>query len=167
VVRKSFPAEISVNMLSELTGKDRGTVTRRMTGIEPVESKRKGNYYDLKTAITAIFEPLTDEQSPDFDSEDLFYLNPQMEKARLDKARRISVELDNEIKKKNLIPKSHVKDSANKIFGAVRSKILNLPLKASQSMPDKPTRKQLQSHLSTQINEILKDLSTEKFHESI
>jgi hypothetical protein len=90
-----------------------------------------------------------------------------MEKARLDKARRISVELDNEIKKKNLIPKQQIKDSAAKIFGAVRSKFLNFPLKASQSLPENPTRKQLQAHLTRQVNETLKDLSEKDFYESL
>ncbi len=154
-------------MLSNLTGKDRGTVTRRLRGVEPLKVKKRGNYYDLKQALKHVFEPMSDDNiDPDEDQETVF-LNPQLEKAKLDKARRISVELDNEIKKKNLIPKQEIRETAAKMFGAIRSKILNLPLKASQSMPDKPTRKQLQSHLSGAVNEILKELSESKFDESL
>jgi hypothetical protein len=58
VVRKSFPAEISVNMLSELTGKERRTIRKRLEGIEPAKKTKKGSYYEIKTALKAIFEPM-------------------------------------------------------------------------------------------------------------
>lgn len=163
MLRESYPARISENMLAELTGKDRATIKRRLAGLEPLETKKKAYIYDLKTALRFIYEPLVDEQA----DEEAGYLNPLMEKARLDRARRLSVELDNEVKRKELIPKSELKEVLGKIFGAVRSKLLNIPQKASQSMPDNPTRKQIQAFLKKEIAEALKELSEKNFNESL
>lgn len=150
-------------MLAELTGKDRGTVKRRLAGIEPVEIKTKGHYYDLKTALKLIFEPFSEKLE---DSESGF-INPILEKAYLDRARRISQEIDNKVKLKELIPKSQLHETLTYMFGAIRSKLLNIPLKASQSLPPKPTKAQLNAHLKTQITEILKELSEKNFNESL
>ena len=161
--RNSYPAKISVNMLHELTGKDRGTIKRRLEGLKPIEQKTKGHYYDLKVALRYIYEP----QIKDSIDEDSVFLNPVMEKAKLDRARRLSVELDNQIKKKELIPRQELKQTLGNIFGAVRSKLLNVPVKASQSLPENPSRKELQAHLKAQINEALKELSEKNFNESL
>lgn len=164
MVRKSYPAQISVNMLSELTGKDRKTITRRLEGLEPEKSKKKGNYYDLKTALKLVFEPVRDELE---DDDDGLFINGMLEKAKLDRARRIGVELENEIKKKTLIPREELSQVLQKMFGAVRAKLLNVPLKATQSMPEKPNRKQLEAHLKKAINEALRDLSEKNVYESL
>jgi hypothetical protein len=82
VVRKSFPAEISVNMLSELTGKERRTIRKRLEGIEPAKKTKKGSYYEIKTALKAIFEPMKDPFGDSQDDEENFVINPQLEKAR-------------------------------------------------------------------------------------
>lgn len=160
---ESYPAKISVNMLHHLTGKDRATIKRRLEKLSPVIQRKTAHYYEIKQALTYIYEPPLEDNN----SEDSDFLNPILEKAKLDRARRFSVELDNQIKKKELIPRSEIKQTLSNIFGAVRSKLLNIPIKASQSMPDKPTKKELQAHLKIQVNEILKELSEKNFNESV
>lgn len=150
-------------MLAELTGKDRATVKRRLEELEPVKVLKRQVKYDLKTALKYIFEPMR----PEFEDEEADFLNPILEKAKLDRARRVSVELDNKIKKKELIPKEELKSTLSNIFGAVRSKLLNIPIKAVQSVPENPSKKVLQAHLKKQVNEALKELSEKNFNESI
>jgi len=156
--RNSYPREISINMLHELTGKDRGTITRRLRDVEPLKATKTLKKYDLKLALKYIYEPPHDDPEGDDGP-----INPILEKAKLDRARRLSVELDNQIKRKELIPRSELRATLANVFGAVRSKILNIPVKAIQSLPDKPTKKQLQAHLKKQVSDALKELSESSF----
>lgn len=159
--RKTWPNEISVNMLTKLTGKDRGTVSRRLEGLKPLEAKTNSYKYDLKLALQYIYEPMNDPDS------DQGPMNPQLERAKLDRARRMNLELDIEVRKKNLIERSELKSAIENVFGAVRAKLLNLPLKCAQSMPDKPDPKQVQSVVKKEVNNALTDLSEKKLDEFI
>lgn len=160
--RKSWPNQISANMLATLTGKDRRTVTSRLEGVTPVKETSRVRYYDMKTALQMIFEPPHEDKESDEGP-----INGLLEKAKLDRARRRTLELDFEVRKKNLIERSELKTAIEKVFGAVRAKLLNVPQKAVQQIPADPTPKEIQKVLKKQIADSLTDLAEKKLDEFI
>ena len=48
--------EISINELAELTGKTYRTVKKRLDGIKPVRTDRRGAYYCSPEALAAIYD---------------------------------------------------------------------------------------------------------------
>ena len=152
-MEKSWPHLISINQLADLTGKDRRTITARLSTIEPVKGPKNSHLYELPAALPKIFENFDDE------GESTGLRSAQVEKAALDRARRIAVELDTEIKRKNLIPREDLKTALEKTFAVVRAKLLALPDKAAQTFQEDWTRKELKESLKDLSRECAQELS--------
>lgn len=157
MTRKTWPNNISINQLAQLTGKDRRTVTKALEGLEPIEKKSNKITYDIKEALQLIFTNgfLLDENDNDI-------IDPQLEKAKLDRARRQDIELNLEVKKKNLIPSDVIETALSGLFSSIKSKILNIPTKAAQRYEPKMSQKKLEKLLKDQVKEVLQGLSEDK-----
>lgn len=162
--RKTWPNHISINMLSQLTGKDRRTVTDRLERVEPVLDEPKKKLFEIKKALPVIFGPqlrdVDGDEEPDF-------FDPQLERAKLDRTRRRRLELEIDIQKRNLIPKEELEQALADVFGSVRAKLLNIPSKIAQRHHAKLTKKQLQALSKELINETLQELSSQVINDRV
>lgn len=156
---KDWSDPISKNQLSELLGKDRRTIDRKLRGI-PFEKQGRSYLYDLRTAIEAIYCAF---ESQDDDDETI---DVRLEKAKLDRARRKLVELELEVKRSNLIPKEVLEKNLSTIFGEIKSKVLSIPTKAAQKFSGK-IQKDVRSVLDQLCKETLRDLSAKRLNENI
>lgn len=149
-------------MLAELTGRERRTIKKRLEAISPIASKRKGQYYDIKEAMRCICDA-----SKEIRDESGELINPVLEKAKLDRERRISMELDNEQKQRNLIPRDEIKEVLAKGFVAIKAKIMSVPTKAVHSLPENLTKRQLKDFLSNEMKNALRELAEIEVNESL
>ena len=101
---------VTINFLSDLTGKDRRTVQKRLADMTPAAD----NTFNSAEALLAIYSPGG-------------ALDPQQEKAALDRARRELTELQKGEKERSLIPADAVLQHWSRLIGNARSRLLNLP----------------------------------------
>lgn len=159
---KSYPSHITVNQLSELTGRDRRTIAKKLEGLTPVSEGTHGGLYDIRAALRMIFDfNPEDDQKVKFESEDF---QPAQEKAKLDFVKRQAMELEIQEKERNLIPKAEILEGLQKVFASVKAKLQGLPTKAAQQIQG-PPQKQTESILRKIVDDALTELSESRFDE--
>lgn len=158
---RHYPARISVNMLAELTGRDRRTISKKLENLTPLEEQGNASLYDIRAALRMIFDfnATDDNQKTDFSSVDF---QPSQEKAKLDFIKRQQAELDLEIARKNLIPKEEIRGALEDVFGACRAKFLGLSKRAQLALGLSTDQ---ESQLKQMVADALTDLSEAKFNE--
>lgn len=97
--------QVSINWLSDHTGKDRRTIKKRLDGIAQTDGK-----FDSKAALEAIFL--------DFGGDDEKITTPEAVR-RLTIRKDAEIALDMEIKRKERIPIDDIKTAQNEAFQAV------------------------------------------------
>jgi len=108
-----------------------------------------------------IFDFNPDDESQKIDFENDF--QPVHEKAKLDFIRRQDLELDLQVKQRNLIPKEEIKSGLQKIFGSIRAKLLYLPTKAAQQIQNASSQKETEALIRGIVDEALMELSEGAF----
>ena len=132
---------MSINKLSEVSGRDRRTITKRLSGIAPSEDGK----YDSAMALQAIFNP---EE-----------LNPLQERALLDKARRELAELTKAERTRELVPAPVVQEHWAQMIAAARGKLLNLPGRLAATAVGVATIQEAERAARELINEALMELA--------
>lgn len=157
---KSYPAHISVNMLAELTGRDRRTIVSRLEKLTPVSEGPNGVLYEIRAAVRMIFDfnPDDESQTMDYDGDGF---QPLQEKAKLDFVKRQSMELALEEKKRNLIPKDEIQEALENVFSNIKTRLLAIPTRAAQVIIG-PPQKQTEAVISKLVNEALTELAEAK-----
>ena len=102
--------QCSINQLSELTGRDRRTIKKR---IEALPTDDKGRY-DSSQALPLLYGSKGE-------------LDPSQERAKLDQVRRELAEIQRDERLGNLIPADVVLDRWSSEASRIRAKLLNLP----------------------------------------
>lgn len=133
---------VTTNFICDLTGMDRRTVKKRLADIAPDSEYR----YSSVEALRQIYIPTA--------------LDPQQERAQLDRARREVVELQRAKMQAELIPADIVQSHWEKLVGNARAKILNLPGRMATSLGGQnPTAAQIAETARELIYEALQELA--------
>ena len=132
---------MSINRLSEISGKDRRTVGKRLASLKPDEDGK----YSSPEALTAIFNPEM--------------LDAVQERAKLDKARRELAELTQQERTKALIPAPAVQEHWAQMIAAARGKLLNLPGRLAATAVGVATIQEAERAARELINEALMELA--------
>lgn len=107
---------VSINKLAELTGKSRNTIRKRLAPLlSESDSPTLAHALDSVRALSLIY------------GEGAEGLDPQQEKALLDRTRRELAELDLEERRGHLIAAETVSQKWDTIAANIRAKLLNLP----------------------------------------
>ena len=129
----------TVSKMADLTGLDRRTITKRLSGVAPDEDGR----YESSVALKALY-------SPDA-------LDGAQEKAKLDLARRELCEIRKAELQKTLIPAEIVQRHWEFMAGNVRAKLLNLPGRLAVEIGDPD--KSIETKAKRLVYEALKELA--------
>jgi len=119
-------ALITVNQLSDYTGKHRATIIRRLAAIKPIEKKGVANLFDSAKALEVIY------QGGGQSSEEL---DLQKERARLAKAQADAQELKNKISEKETAPMVILEAALTNVCIQIKSVLESIPLKVKQRVP--------------------------------
>ena len=141
---------VSINKLSELTGKSRNTIRKRLAPmLSETESQTVAHALDSARALSLIY------------LEDAAGLDPAQEKALLDRTRRELAELDLEERRGHLIPDEIVTSKWESIAANIRSKLLNLPGRLTTSAHGASTPEEHERIAKRLIHECLSELSAQ------
>lgn len=165
---KADLSRLSLNQLCTLTGKTSRTLKKLLADVEP-EEESGTFYYRPPEALPAIYgishsglsalaAPDPDEDDAGDDSSDR-KLDPIREKALLDRARRMKVELEIQEQKKLLIRAESVEAEWARMAGAFRSRILNIPKKLAAKLCQAKEIRAIEKILTTECHEALTELS--------
>jgi phage terminase Nu1 subunit (DNA packaging protein) len=117
---------ISVNKIAALTGLDRRTVSRRLEHLTPKPGPNRALLYESRDALPAVYGTGGEGET----------LNPQLERAALDKARRLDLEQRMAEREGQLLPAELVLELGSRLVAAARSRMLAIPSKVRGRYPD-------------------------------
>lgn len=149
-------SRMTINQMSEITGSSFRTIKKRLAGLESVKTEGRQVFFETQKALRLIY--LSNEAKEGSDIE-LELLDPQLQKARLDKARTEKVELEIDVLKGNLIPADQVERAWSDLIIAFRAKILSLHSKISPQLASLKTIPEIELKLKTELREALSELS--------
>lgn len=130
-------ALITLSKLSELTGMERRTLQRRLSGVPPVQTVGRVKSFDSAKALAVIY------------GQDGGRLDPGQEKALLDKRRREEVELRLATQNGRLVAKSDVLRDIQDAAGIILSVWDVLPARLTPLLTDVPD--------ATRVHDILRE----------
>lgn len=165
---KADLSRLSVNQLSELTGKDRRTLKKLLADIDPQEESGTLFYiprealpviYGISHAGLSALGSAAEDSEDDGDGSMQDRLDPIREKALLDRVRRQKIELEIAEERKKLIRIEKVEETWSKMAAAFRAKILALPKKCAPRVCATKETRQIEKILTQECHEALKELS--------
>lgn len=147
---------LSINQLSELTGKDRRTIKDRLTGLSPHSEDKRGQYFDTHQALERIFEHKKTEGG--------IQRKLLQEELRIESARAEKIELEVKAMKGELVPIEDVIKSVEREYTFVRSQLRALPSKLAKPLSMTNDPNEVYTRLTEAVDECLTELtSDEKF----
>jgi len=138
--------EWTVSGLSVELGVDRRTIAKRLSGVTPVRTEGKSNYYLMADVVRAIYA--------DQDAGSL-----EAERTRLTKAQADKTELEVETMRKNLLPADEVLKAWQQMIGAFRARCLGIPTRAAHAAMSAESFVDAESVIKDYIHEALTELS--------
>ncbi len=136
----------SISKFSEMTGIDRRTISRRLSSMKP-EKVGRSNLYDSVRALPMLFLSEDDR------------LDPQQEKALLDRERRRIIELDRAEKEGDLVNVESVRDEWSALITTAKSHLLSIPSHLAPDLVSIEKSKQIESLLRDAVNEALQSVA--------
>lgn len=143
-------SHLSLNQLAQLTGIDRSVITRRLRGLAYHEGPHKAKLYDSIEALPAIYG-VTDDSSD--------ALNPQREKALLDRERRQLTALERQRKAGELVSVDSVRADWLAIIAIARNRLLALPSRIAPDLAGVGDVRAIDDTLRAAIHEILEEMA--------
>ena len=150
------PKLFSINQLSELTQRDRRTITKKLSILEAKPGPANGKYYELKDALPLIFAP---DGTAELDRR-LLESQYKYEDHRAEKMR-----LEVERLKGQLVYVEDVASVVQKEYTYVRSQLLSIPSKVAKSLSVESDPSQVKAILDDAINEVLSELKADVAYE--
>jgi hypothetical protein len=151
---------VTLNQLEQLTGISYRTLKKRLVDLDPSFKDGNSIFYDPKEALPLIYKATEEKRIPFGLGFDPTGLDPQTEKAKLDKARREKILIETRILKKELIPADQVENTWADIAVAIRSKILGMPTKIAPKVAAlKGDVQKIEAELKSNCREICEELS--------
>lgn len=143
---------LSISQLSEVTGKDRRTVSKRLSGIEPHSLKGNAQLYDSARAVELICA-----------AESVAGMDKQLLKAELgvEVARQAKMEIEVGKLRGELVPLGDVAKAVEKEYSFVRAQFRSIPSKLAKplSMISDPNEVHLRLHEA--VDECLAELTAD------
>lgn len=160
---------VSLRQLEELTRKGFRTVKAAVlaSGIQPEREDKNAKYYSTPEALEAVYRhTLLGDLAPDEvpagdegESAQGGRLDPVLESAKLNQARRKKVELETEIMRGDLISAEDVQKVMDDAFTAVRAKALQLPRQCGVVLIGVKDPRDIESKVAILVEEFLQDAS--------
>ena len=143
---------VSYSQLTEWTGKSYRTLKRLLDGLEPVGTgPTNANLWESQQALEAIYCPQT------FRSDDGLDLNA--ERARESKERADKLELENAVRRKELVETSDLAKKLDSDLVSFKTKLTGLPSKISALLEEPGEQRRIFLEVKAIINETLIDLA--------
>lgn len=138
---------ISINGLSDLTRKDRRFISRRLERL-PFTQNGRAKEYASEDALALIYG-----------SGDEAKLDASQERALLDKARRESIQMDNEKKRGDLLPFAEVAKAWEEQIAIAKGRFLALPSRMAPRIVRTKAIREVELILRDGIIEIMSELA--------
>ena len=147
---------LSINQLSQVTGRDRATISKRLELLKPHEENGRAKIYDAHEAIPLLYST---EQAKGMQKK-IEMVQYEIEKEKLNKLR-----LDNDAKIGRLVDISEVAKTVEKEYVFVRAQIRSMPARMSKVLSMESDPMVVNSLLAAEIDETLKELISDKKYE--
>ena len=144
------PTQQTITQLVHLTGKSYATIKKRLITLPPLQVTTKEIFYNSKDALPLIYG---------VDIADSDKINFNVEKARSELNRADKLEMENRVRRGELVERSEVLTLLQKSFGAVRAKLLSIPTKSAPVIVTLGEATLVQSTLKKFINDALDELT--------
>jgi phage terminase Nu1 subunit (DNA packaging protein) len=143
-----LPGEFTLSALAVELRIGQRALARRLADLPPHRVDGRRRFWRLADVL--------DHLHADADP-DRTRLDPQQERARLDRARRVLAELDASVRRGELIPQADMTAAWAGILGAVRQRLLELPTRAAPLVAD-ATPAEAERVLRDLVHEVLAEL---------
>lgn len=138
---------ISINGLSDLTRKDRRFISRRLERL-PFTQNGRAKEYESADALALVYGGADGER-----------LDGAQERALLDKARRESIQMDNEKKRGDLLPYADVAAAWTEQIGIAKGRFLTLPSRLAPRIVRTKAIREVELILRDGIIEVMSELA--------
>lgn len=148
---------LSISKLSELTGKDRATITKRLAEIKPYKATKTSKIYDSQIVLPMI---LGIESSSKIEKKLL------EESLRLESAKADKISLEVERQRGTLVQTESIAKAVAKEYTNTRSGLMKIGHTVAATWTNIEERPKLKSLIDEKVNEALKHLTAdERFSE--
>ena len=147
----SVPKVMSITKLSDLTGKDRKTISKRLELLLPVSDDGRGKQYEVKDALPLIYA-----------NDDSLRAAEQL---RYEKARADKMELEVTKRRGELVEISKIAKIVEQEYAAVRAGLLAIPVKLAIPLATINDATEVKNELENAVNEVLEELSADSNYE--
>ena len=138
----------SLSKISELTGMAPRTIKARLTRITPIQEGRALRY-ETKEVLPLLYHVGTDGEA----------LDPQRERALLDRERRKALELANNKAERNLIPVAEVGETWSELVSIARGRLLALPARVAPTVLRQRDLRTIENTIRDAVIVILEELA--------
>jgi len=139
---------VSINYLSELTGKERRTIRKKCDGLTSEKGPKQAILYDSSEALARIYGDTSN--------------NAMKERARLDHHRANLEEMREAKMRGDLVDFDAIVEQVSKMIATARAKLLALPQRVAQSLAVAPeVRREIQAAIQKEVFSTLDELSTQ------
>lgn len=143
---------LSINQLSEVTGKDRRTIKKRLAGIAPHSEDGRAQYFDAHVVIDLLFA---------LDSSQGIDKKLQQEELRIESARREKLEIEVKRLRGEMLPIDVVAKELEMACTYVRAQLFSLPNKLSMPLAIISDPAVVNEKIHNALSECLTELNTD------
>ncbi len=139
----------SISQLSDWTGFDRRTISKRLAHLEADDRGTRGKYYETDSALQTLY--LGDTS-----------LDPAQEKARLDESRRRLADLEYSRRRGELLHESSVFGALDRAAMAFREGLLTIPGRIANTLASETDARIIENQLFNEIRDQLLHITSVK-----
>ncbi len=147
---------LSINQLSELTGKDRRTIKKYLEALAPAKTDNRADYYNSRDALALLYAP---DMTQGLDRK------LQIEELRNQEHRNEKLKLEIDEMKGRLVPIEDVAKAVEKEYTFVRSKFRSIPTKLAKPISMILDPNEARIRLQEAVDECLTELTADTKYE--
>ncbi len=140
---------LTASDLEYLTGRNFRTIKKRLGDLEPVKTRGRSKFYEARAAIARVFSSNDAQVQYDLNKERARLAAMQADEKQIDYLRKVET----------LLPADLVEKEWSNLVGAVRAKLLSIPVKAAPHLLELTTPEEAEHNLRPFILEALAELS--------
>ena len=143
----------SISQLAEMTGFDRMTISKRLEHMKHEPGNKRAKLYETRDALPILYK---------FGAVDSERLDPQQEKAMLDRERRLIVELDRQVKEGKLVDIDQVENGWISVVSVIKGRFLAFPSRIAPELLDISDMRRIEDLLRSEVTYILEEIADAK-----
>jgi hypothetical protein len=147
---------LSINQLSELTGKDRRTIKTKLTGVQAEPGAKGAHLYDPRDALPALYAA---ESTKDTEKQ------LGQESLLLERAKRQKLEIEVGRLRGELLPIDEIAKAVERQYSYVRAQIRSIPSKLAKPLSLMQDPYEIHARLSEAVDECLIELTADQNYE--